>query len=233
MKNIKQPLRCYLAELVLGIDVTIDVAQEKGSSEWGIDMKNELPLAVTHPNIPSNYLVKGSVTIEKNGKPIAGTHSQKLPIATSKRRKPKNQHDITLTVNDGDKVVAHLKYSVGDLHFDYRRPLHYLENTERECARVLINDRQVWVPGTLIGDHFGWNLCFTLPSGQRIPAASFSLKLKVYPPKGSGEQPWFSPVFDRKTLHYFKQLKAGTSADFLYVSARKKAEARIPAVQLK
>jgi len=111
--------------------------------------------------------------------------------------------------------------------------LHYLENTERECARVLINDRQVWVPGTLIGDHFGWNLCFTLPSGQRIPAASFSLKLKVYPPKGSGEQPWFSPVFDRKTLHYFKQLKAGTSADFLYVSARKKAEARIPAVRLK
>jgi len=232
MKKIEQPLRSYLAELVLGVDVTIDVLLDKKTGEWGIKVENELPFAATNKVIPNQYLVKGTLTVEKNGQKVGVIN---LPVSKPEKKKKskKTKYPVSLSVQKSDQVSAHIQYSVGDLHFDYRRPLKYLPTTVKECARVLINDRQVWVPGTLIGNHFGWNLSFNLPSGQRIAAASLGMTVEVYPPENSSEKPWHSPEFDKKTQKYAHQLKAGTQAKFLYVSARRKAEARIPAVQLK
>jgi len=230
-QQIPQPLRSYLAELVIGSDITIDVSKKKESDDWEIVFNHEVPLAITHSKIPANYKLEGALTLEQNGKPVPDVKPVTLPLP---KKNDKYEKRLTWTAPNKENVSLHIQYSIGDLKFDYHRPIKYVPNNIRACPRVVDNDRKIWVPGTIDIDHNGWNLSFKLPSGQRIAAASLGyLYVKVIPPKNSTEKPWISPIVDQKTYEIKRQLKAGTKAHILFVSARTKAEARIPVVQLK
>lgn len=58
-----------------------------------------------------------------------------------------------------------------------------------EKGRKVVNDRRLWVPGTLLRDQTRWNVSFQLPSGQYISAATQGNEIMVRDKRGD----WISP----------------------------------------
>jgi hypothetical protein len=121
------------------------------------------------------------------------------------------------------EVAVRVKYTAGDLAFDYTRPVLVNRGEEwgnGEKQRPVTNDRQVWVPGTLLEDHTRWEISFRTPAGRFIAAATQGNEVRVT----EGERSWIAP--NQQTL------LAGSECAFCFTSGWQGFEARVPEVRL-
>jgi hypothetical protein len=122
------------------------------------------------------------------------------------------------------ELSAHIRYTAGDLSFDYTRPILVNKGEEwggGEKQRPVTNDRRVWALGTLLEDHTRWELSFQTPSGYFIAAATQGNEVLVH----EGDRRWVTPR-DQTLL-------AGSECEFCFTSGWQGFEARIPEVRLK
>ncbi len=239
LSDVDDVLRHHLAEMVLGVDVRLAVELDRSDDQpipgrWNVRLDAQHPLAGwwqgatdaeraawrAGPPLP----MAGEVRILNVSGKNFGTP---LPIQPDFGNHGLHTRGENLVVPDGPtlgplSLVAHIRYRVGDMSFDYKRPITAdgFEAGNGEKGRKILGDRVVWVPGRLDQDLNGWNGSFTLPSGQFIAAATQGVATTV----ARRHQSWISPTDGTVPL--------GTRAEFGFSSGWQFFEARLASIRL-
>lgn len=237
LKDIPSPEQQYLAEMVLGVDlrVTAELALADGKEKsdvgrWEVSLDVQHPLAGyfsgaapdereawrKNPPLP----LKGQVTIDSNPpiqfaiQPDCGNHDWQTNHLSESLEGP---------AQGPLHWVAHINYQVGDMIFQYTRPIVAGgdEPGNGEKGRKVLNDRIVGVRGQLQRDLNGWNGSFYLPGGQYISAATQGLAAQV----AYGNRLKWIAAEDGV-------VPAGTECEFGFTSGWQPVEARIAAIRV-
>lgn len=232
--SLDTQLRGYLVEMLLGMNIRIDavgVAEHPGQYEIHLDQ--EFPLAGLELDpqrlAESGVGLSGSVSFssaEDGPVPVPA----RVEFDSTQGVNWGNWHSKRSTVRlEGPKetpfeITATFDYEVAGIPIRYQRKVLFNQGEDYgngEKQRKVINDRRVWVPGTLTQDHARWNISFKLPSGVQIAAATQGNEILVH----EGEAQWISPR-DRS-------LPMGSQGEFCYTSGWQRWEARVPEFRLK
>lgn len=230
--------RQYLAEMVMGVDLrlAVDPEEKEGKAipgSWAVQCDVQYPLAGyftgaepaelaawrTNPPLP----MEGSVEIvDAGGKAF-------IPAIKIERDCGKDGWQVrsTSTVVPGPAsgpipLTARVRYRVGDLEFNYDRPLRAgaEEAGGPEKQRKIVNDRVIWVKGKILRDLNDWSASFHLPSGQFISAATQGGGVRVE----SGAESWIAPEGG--------VIPAGSGCEFGFTSGWQAYEGRVGVVRL-
>ncbi|QQL46173.1 DUF6288 domain-containing protein [Sulfuriroseicoccus oceanibius] len=231
IQGIDDQLRGYLIEMVTGVDHRIDIEELKDGGGYQIKVTSQHPFAGASLD-PSalgstGALMQGSVRFAND----STLRSAPTPITLDSNEGVNwnDWHTRTQMVPVDPKEAgivetdAIFDYQIGDIPVRYTRRITFDQGEDwgnSEKLRKVINDRRIWVRGTLNKDHARWNISFTLPSGQIIAAATQGNDLMVRDPQGD----WMSPQ-DHALL-------AGSECEFCFTSAWQRFEARVPEVKL-
>ena len=235
MSGLPSLQRAYLAELVLGVDHRIDFLDEEktpNTNDFLVKITSQHPMAglgLTPEKLAERGLVmKGSVRILKadglkdDSSPMI--FDSALKVIGRGWRSSESTSVVMAKTSVPFEAVAHVDYQIGNLQITYDRPVFFNQGEDwgnGEKQRKVVNDRRVWVPGTLYQDQARWNISFLLPSGQFVAAATQGNDIMVRDKRGD----WVSPRDH--------SLQKGSAGEFCYTSGWQHYECRVPEFRLK
>lgn len=231
--GIDTRLKAYLVEMLFGFDIRVDALQvENKPGEYELKFTQQFPLAGFELKLDdlndAHCAAKGTITLTATDGIQLGQTS--LPVSADSGVRWNNWHtkesSTTLKgpVGQPFKITADFSYEIAGIPVNYQREILFNQGEDYgngEKQRKVINDRRVWVPGTLSQDHARWNISFELSSGQQIAAATQGNEILVH----EGDKKWISPT-DRS-------LQAGTVGEFCYTSGWQRFESRVPEFRIK